>query len=413
MQTSRLYQKRILIGITGGIAAYKCYELIRRLKEQGAHVKVILTNSAKAFVTPLSLQAISGEKVYDELLSVENESIMGHIELARWAQLVLIAPASANTMAKICHGLGDDLLSTVCLATTAPVAIAPAMNQDMWQNSATQHNLQQLIAQGKLVWGPGTGSQACGEIGPGRLLEPHEILDNVIAFFTPAKLKNQSIIITAGPTQEAIDPVRYLSNYSSGKMGYALAKAASEYGAKVTLISGPTDLVPPSNVNFISVVTAEQMNQATLKKAESADIFIGCAAVADYRPVKVAGQKLKKSNPAMTLELERNPDILKNVSFLPANKRPITIGFAAETENLQENGMEKLTSKKLDMIIANSVAGGQVFGQNTNRVLLLQPEQPPIPLPSMDKDALAQALIIKISLIFQNQLEPELQLDNF
>lgn len=388
---SYLAEKRILIGITGGIAAYKTLELIRRLKEHGAEVKTILTTSGQEFVTPLSVQALTGE--------MASETAMSHIELARWAEILLIAPATANFMAKYAHGLADDLLTTVCLATTAPVFIAPAMNQQMWQHAATQNNFNILQQRAVTILGPGSGSQACGEFGPGRMLEPTELLESLEIHFTPKTLNNKHIVITAGPTQEKIDPVRYLSNHSSGKMGYALATAAMKLGATVTLISGPCNLAPPDSkqLTLIPVISATDMYTAVLesltKTVHKVDIFIGCAAVADYRPTKTEEQKIKKKTETLTLQLERTQDILAAVAALPASQRPFTIGFAAETENLLENAQQKLKAKCLDLVIANAVDNGKVFGHDQNQVIVLGKDFEAIELPLMTKDQLARKLL--------------------
>jgi phosphopantothenoylcysteine decarboxylase / phosphopantothenate---cysteine ligase len=373
-----LNNKKILIGITGGIAAYKILDLIRRLKENSVDVRVILSAAAKEFVTPLSIQALTCNKVQQTLLDADNEAAMSHIELARWADVVLIAPATAHFIAKCANGLADDLLSTVCLATTAPVLIAPAMNQQMWLHPATQHNVHVLQQRQVKICGPAVGSQACGEFGPGRMLEAADLLEILIQFFTPQILNGKHLVITAGPTQEALDPVRYISNHSSGKMGYALAKAALDLGAHVTLISGPTNLEPPQHqaLNFVNVVSAAQMYHTALElfvnNAVKPDIFIGCAAVADYRPRQTATQKIKKDAATMVIELERNPDILSAIAALPATQRPITIGFAAETENLIANATLKLQNKALDMIIANSVAQQQTFNSDFNQVVIIK-----------------------------------------
>jgi phosphopantothenoylcysteine decarboxylase/phosphopantothenate--cysteine ligase len=395
-----LNDKRILIGITGGIAAYKVLELIRRLKEHGAQVKVILTAGGKEFVTPLSIQALSGERVFQTLLSAENEAAMGHIELARWADVLLIAPATANCIAKCAHGITDDLLSTVYLATTAPVLIAPAMNQQMWQHTATQGNINVLKQRGVIICGPNSGNQACGEVGPGRMLEAFELLEILAMHFAPKILTNKHVLITAGPTQEAIDPVRYLSNHSSGKMGYALATAALQLGAHVTLISGPTQLSPPQNhnLNFINVTSAQDMLNAVMDAIHETkvDIFIGCAAVADYTPIEAKEQKTKKDQANLLLELRPTQDILATVAKLPAGQRPFTVGFAAETQNLLQNAEQKLHNKHLDLIIANSVAQGATFNQDENQVFILRKDAAISAWPKMRKDVLAFKLLEEI-----------------
>lgn len=348
--------KNIVLGITGGIAAYKGPELVRRLKEHGANIRVVLTESAKAFVTPLSLQAVSANPVSDSLLDPAAELAMGHIELAKWADLVLIAPATANTIAKISNGLADDLLSTICLATSAPVAIAPAMNQQMWHNNITQSNVQKLQQYSFSIWGPGQGEQACGDVGYGRMLDVPELVNEALAFFGDKTLKSQHWVITAGPTREAIDPVRYISNHSSGKMGYAIAEAALNQGAKVTIISGPVSLSSPSGCDVMKVDSARSMHDASLALAPEADVFIACAAVADYRVANVAEQKIKKTdnNDEMSISLVKNPDIVADVAAL--NKKPFTVGFAAETQDVEHYAKDKLARKNLDLICANDVA---------------------------------------------------------
>jgi phosphopantothenoylcysteine decarboxylase/phosphopantothenate--cysteine ligase len=392
-----LAHKRVLIGITGGIAAYKILELIRRLKEHHAQVKVILTAAGKEFVTPLSIQALAGEQPYQTLLSAENEAAMSHIALARWAQVLLIAPATANTLAKCAYGLADDLLSTVCLATTAPIIIAPAMNQQMWQNSATQANVATLQQRGIKLLGPAAGSQACGEVGPGRMLEANELLMCLALHFTPAIMQDQHLLITAGPTQEQIDPVRFLSNNSSGKMGYALAAAALQMGAKVTLISGPTHayLPPHDRLKIVPIISANEMWQAVLHEltAEKITIFIGCAAVADYTPAIFSQHKIKKQAENLTLELTPTQDIIASVAQLPAARRPFMVGFAAETENLLANAKHKLHSKNLDAVIANAVDKGKVFGQDDSQAFMVRKDGEVIELPLMRKELLAVKIL--------------------
>lgn len=394
MDYKYLANKRVLIGITGGIAAYKTLELIRRLKEHGAQVKVVLTANGKEFVTELSVRTLTGDN--------EPETAMSHIALARWAEVILVAPASANFIAKFTHGLADDLLSTICLAATAPILVAPAMNQQMWQNVATQDNIKRLQERECTILGPATGNQACGENGPGRMLEPAQLLQAIHDFFAPKFLNNKHILITAGPTQEAIDPVRYISNHSSGKMGYALAAAALQLGAHVTLISGPTALTLPTNdhLEIISTTSAQSMLQAVMQiiNRKKIDIFIGCAAVADYAPVAVNAQKIKKDAEHITLELKRTPDILAQVAALPADSRPFTIGFAAETENLFDNAAQKLQQKCLDLIIANSVDGNKGFNQDDNQVWILGKNTAPIAIPKMRKESLAYEIFAALEL---------------
>ncbi|HEX2245609.1 MAG TPA: bifunctional phosphopantothenoylcysteine decarboxylase/phosphopantothenate--cysteine ligase CoaBC [Gammaproteobacteria bacterium] len=348
-----LANKHILIGVTGGIAAYKSAELVRRLREREVNVKVVMTRSACAFIGPLTMQALSDQPVHIELLDPGTESVMGHIELARWCDAVLVAPASANFLAKLAHGLADDLLSTLCLATTAPIVVAPAMNQQMWQAQATQSNRAVLESRGVRFFGPAEGGQACGEVGPGRMLEPAAIIEALARLFHPGTLTGVRILVTAGPTREAIDPVRFISNRSSGRMGYAIAQAAMEAGAKVVLVSGPVALSTPRGVERIAVETAEEMREAVMARIQDCDLFIAAAAVADYRCQEPASQKLKKAVASITLTLERTPDVLAQVASQP--KPPFTVGFYAETENLEKNALDKLVRKSLDMIVANEV----------------------------------------------------------
>ena len=349
----RLHGKNILLGITGGIAAYKCADLTRRLKDAGADVRVVMTHAATEFVRPLTFQALSGHPVHTELLDENTEAGMGHIELARWADAVLIAPASANFIAKLAHGRADDLLSTICLATEAKLAFAPAMNQAMWHDQATQANCKTLSQRGLFQFGPACGEQACGENGEGRLVEAPVLIQQLAECFEDGHLQAVNVIITAGPTYEPIDPVRFIGNRSSGRMGYTLAEAAREAGASVTLISGPSQLSTPDRVQRIDVETAEQMYQAVFDHLPQCDIFIAAAAVSDYRPVEPHRQKLKKNGDSLTLELEPTPDILSAVAH--ATTRPFVVGFAAETENLEKNALDKLARKNLDMIAANLV----------------------------------------------------------
>lgn len=366
----KLPGKRFVIGITGGIAAYKTIELIRLLRKAGAEVRVVLTPAAAEFVTPLTLQAISGNVVSQSLLDPHAEFAMGHIELAKWANAVLIAPASADFIARFSVGMANDLLSTICLATCAPIFLAPAMNQQMFHQSITQQNLTALKARGVRLIGPNSGVQACGDVGAGRMSEPTEIFTALSDFFLQSQdLRDLSVAITAGPTREAIDPVRYISNHSSGKMGFALATAFAERGANVTLISGPVNLLTPQNVTRVDVISAQEMCQAALKSAVENQIFIGCAAVADYRLAEVSAQKIKKSGEELSLKLIRNPDIITAVAHLSKN-RPFTVGFAAETQNLADYAQDKLQRKNLDMICANDVSGGQAFNTDENMLQL-------------------------------------------
>ena len=385
-----LVNKHILLGVSGSIAAYKSAELVRRLKDAGAEVRVVLTAGGAEFVTPLTFQALSGNPVHQDLLDTEPEAAMGHIELARWADAVIVAPASANFIARLAQGRADDLLSAVCLATQAPVAVAPAMNQQMWSNAATKENLQQIQAHGVLQFGPGEGEQACGETGPGRMLEAEQLTQLTAEIFTTGSLAGKNVLITAGPTQEAIDPVRYLSNRSSGKMGYAIAQAAAEAGAKVTLVSGPTALESPPRVQRIDVRSAQQMFDAVMANVKQADIFIGTAAVADYRPVNMSANKIKKTNETLMLELHQNPDILAAVAGL--NDGPLTVGFAAETENLEQHAKEKLQRKGLDMIAANLVGENLAFERDENALLVLSKNEK-CQLTIASKSVLARQLI--------------------
>jgi phosphopantothenoylcysteine decarboxylase/phosphopantothenate--cysteine ligase len=367
-----LINKNILLGVTGGIAAYKSAEIVRGLKKAGSSVRVVMTQSAKEFITPLTLQALSGNPVSTDLLDVEAEAAMGHIELARWADAILIAPATANTLAKLSSGRADDLLSSITLAFDGPIGLAPAMNQAMWKDERTQSNIQNLEHKNFSLYGPGAGEQACGDVGLGRMLEPSEIIELFASLFEAGTMSNKSILITAGPTQEPIDPVRYLTNRSSGKMGYALAEAAVEAGAQVTLVSGPVNIEPPARCNLVSVKTAEEMHEAVMHHIKKKDIYIGTAAVADYSPTKVEGSKIKKdrSNSPLVLEMKENKDILKEVSEL--EDKPYMVGFAAETDDLLENARKKLETKKLDLIIANDVSDKSIgFDSNENEVTLI------------------------------------------
>ncbi|MGP8308140.1 bifunctional phosphopantothenoylcysteine decarboxylase/phosphopantothenate--cysteine ligase CoaBC [Vibrio sp. YIC-376] len=374
MQT--LAGKKILLGMSGGIAAYKCAELTRRLIERGAEVHVVMTKAAKEFITPLTMQAVSGHPVSDSLFDPAAEASMGHIELAKWADLVLLAPATADLIARLAAGMGNDLVTTLVLATDSPVVVSPAMNQQMYSNVATQENIATLARRGMHIWGPGAGEQACGDVGPGRMLEPMQLVHLCEQFFQPKVLEGKSVLITAGPTQEAIDPVRYITNHSSGKMGYALASAAAQMGAKVTLVSGPVSLNTPAGVERISVSSAQDMFDAVMEHATSHDAFISCAAVADYRPEEIASQKLKKTedNDQMVIKMVKNPDIVASVAAM-TDKRPFTVGFAAETNNVETYARGKLVKKNLNMICANDVSvEGQGFNSNDNAITLFWPE---------------------------------------
>ncbi len=366
----KLNGRRVLVGITGGIAAYKSVELTRRLREHGAEVRVVLTPAAKEFITPLTLQATSGNPVHESLLDSDAEAGMGHIELARWPDQVIIAPASADFIARLAAGLADTLLSTICLATEAPVAIAPAMNRAMWDKAVTRRNVATLESWGAHILGPDSGEQACGETGPGRMLEPGEIV-SILARSNPVGvLQDLQVLVTAGPTWEALDPVRALTNHSSGKMGYAVASAAVSAGATVSLVSGPTALEPPAMVSTRQVVSAEEMLSAVEADVDSADILISVAAVADYRPAEIQPGKIKKDASDLTLELVRNPDILAAVAARPSP--PFTVGFAAETERPAEQAREKLIRKKVDLMVANLVGGeDDPFGSDQNSLVLV------------------------------------------
>ncbi|CAK0765728.1 fused 4'-phosphopantothenoylcysteine decarboxylase and phosphopantothenoylcysteine synthetase [Gammaproteobacteria bacterium] len=360
-----LFNKNILVGIGGGIAAYKVPELVRHLRDAGATVRVVMTQAATAFITPLTLQAISSNPVYTELFDPSMEAGMGHIELSRWADAVLIAPATANLMARLAIGLADDLLTTLCLATSAPLCLAPAMNHLMWAAPATRANRDLLLERGVRMFGPNEGKQACGEVGLGRMEEPVDLVRSLETLFTPPLLAGQRILVTAGPTREAIDPVRFLSNRSSGKMGYAIASAAMAMGARVTLVTGPTGQPFPRVTTRINVLSAREMQEAVLSQIDACDIFIACAAVADYRPIAAASQKIKKRGEhSLTLVLEHTDDILTAVNNL--SHRPFTVGFAAETDQLELNALDKLRHKGMDMIVANWVGGNIGFESDDN-----------------------------------------------
>lgn len=393
----QLTQRHILVAISGGIAAYKGAELVRLLKKQGAVVRVILSRGAMEFITPLTMQALSGEPTHTELLDEAAEAGMGHIELARWADLMIIAPATADVIARLAQGRADDLLTTVALATPAPVAVAPAMNQQMWSHAATQENIQMLAARDIQIVGPDAGEQACGDVGPGRLLEPEAIVMALNQRFDNRLLEGRRVVITAGPTVEAIDPVRYLSNHSSGKMGYALASACADAGAQVELISGPVNLASPDRVTVYPVTSAEEMCERALALADGADLFIGAAAVADYRPESRSTQKIKKQNgKAPVITLVENPDIIATVSQL-ANRPSLVAGFAAETQSVIEHAREKRLRKGLDMIIANDVSDPDTtFGSEQNAVhLITEAEEQSLPLAS--KRVIAEQIVIAVA----------------
>ncbi len=391
----QLANRQILLGITGGIAAYKSAELVRRLRDTGATVRVVMTPAACEFITPLTLQALSGQPVHLDLLDPAAEAAMGHIELARWADLVLVAPASADFMARVSAGIADDLLSTLCLATRAPLLFAPAMNQAMWSNAATQQNLRTLATRGVRFAGPAEGAQACGDTGPGRMLEVPDLVTAAVSVFGSGALAGVRVMITAGPTREAIDPVRYISNHSSGKMGFALAAAAAEAGAEVTLVAGPVALPTPSGVCRVDVQTAEQMHAAVMARVALCEVFIGCAAVADYRPAEVAPQKIKKTGETLSLQLVRNPDIISEVAA--SHPRPFTVGFAAETNDVLLHARQKLERKGLDLVIANDVSRNDIgFGSDRNEVRIVFAEGESEPFLG-SKRAVAQALVEDIT----------------
>ncbi len=383
--------QRILLGVTGGIAAYKSAELVRRLRDAGAEVQVVMTDAATAFITPMTLQALSGRPVRSSLMDPQAEAAMGHIELARWADCILIAPASADFLARLAHGLANDLLSTLCLASEAPLFLAPAMNRVMWQHPATRANCALLAARGARLLGPAEGGQACGETGLGRMLEPNDL---VRALATPpirANLRGLTVLITAGPTREPLDPVRFLTNRSSGKMGYAVAQAAQAAGARVILVSGPVHLDPPTGVTCLRVERAEEMRAAVMAQVDGADVFIATAAVADYRPAAQATGKIKKTDGELSLVLEPTPDILAEVAALP--RRPFMVGFAAETERMAEYAEEKRRRKNLDLIAANRVDGrGMGFDSDDNALTVFW-EGGSQALPRQPKTCLAVALV--------------------
>lgn len=388
--------KNIVLGISGGIAAYKCAELVRRLTERGCKVKVVMTESAKHFITPLTMQAVSSEMVADSLLDPSAEAAMGHIEFAKWADLILVAPASCNILAKMAQGIADDLLTTLLLATPAKVAVAPAMNQQMYAHPATQANIATLRARDIAIWGPGKGEQACGDVGAGRMLEPLELVERCLAPVQAPILHGKTFTITAGPTREPLDPVRYISNHSSGKMGFALAKAALELGATVNLISGPVSLSAPEGATLFPIETARDMLNSALQLAPQSDVFIGCAAVADYRAATIAEHKIKKQGDEITLTMVKNPDVIAHVAALKEN-RPYTVGFAAETQDIQQYAKAKLKNKNLDMICANDVSvKGLGFNANDNALSLFWSDDC-LNLPTTSKQQLAMQVMHALS----------------
>jgi len=366
-----LQGKHIVVGVSGGIAAYKSPEVVRRFRDAGAEVRVVMTANSTRFVAPLTFQAVSGQPVHHQWLDAESESGMGHIDLARWADLILVAPATANLMARLAHGLADDLLTTLCITTEAPVAVAPAMNQQMWAAAATRHNAEVLQGRGVALLGPGAGDQACGETGPGRMLEPAELVARAEALLGAARgaLSGRHIVVSAGPTWEAIDPVRGITNHSSGRMGYAVAAEAARAGARVTLVSGPVSLPAPPGVRRVAVTSAADMHRETRSACEHADVFIAVAAVADYRPEHAAGHKIKKTGDRMRIDLVRNPDILADIAAMADG--PLTIGFAAETRDVARHAREKLLAKNVDAIAANDVSGDTGFGTEDNALTIV------------------------------------------
>jgi phosphopantothenoylcysteine decarboxylase / phosphopantothenate---cysteine ligase len=395
---SSLEHKKILLGVTGGIAAYKSAVLLRGLVRAGAEVRVVMTAAAQAFVTPLTFQALSGQPVYCELLDSSQEAAMDHISLARWADLILVAPATANFIARLAHGFASDLLSTLCLATASPIVLAPAMNQGMWLNAATQANVETLAERGHRLWGPDEGEQACGETGPGRMLEPELLLERLVNHFAAGPLQGVRVLMTAGATREPIDPVRFVGNRSSGKMGYALAESMRDLGASVTLVSGPVALARPGGVEVLPVETAREMHACVMDRVAQCDIFVGVAAVADYRPRRVAEEKIKKQNESLNIELIRNPDILADVAAL--DSPPFTVGFAAETAQVEAFAEAKRRRKRVDMIAANRVgqAGGG-FESDHNALTLLW-EGGRECLPMMDKRDLSRLLAGRIEALY-------------
>ena len=392
---AHLFNRNVLLGVSGGIAAYKSAELIRQLQERGATVRVIMTHGAQEFITPLTLQALSGNPVHTQLLDEEAELGMGHIELARWADLLLIAPATADLVARLSAGRADDLLTTVALATAAPLMLAPAMNQQMWSDKATTSNISTLAERGVHLVGPAAGQQACGDTGPGRMEEPAAIADAAADLFDTGLLAGKRVVITAGPTREALDPVRYLSNNSSGKMGYALARAATDAGGITTLVSGPVSLTPPDHVTHLGVQSARDMLETCLELLPECDIFIACAAVADYRPATKEDRKIKKSADEMTLQLVRNPDIVAAVSG--NEHRPYTVGFAAETNDVLSYARDKMARKGLDMIVANDVSNQAIgFNSEDNAVTILWSDGE-LALEQANKDDIARQIVALIA----------------
>lgn len=402
---SVLTGRHILLGITGGIAAYKSPDLARRLRETGSEVRIAMTRAAMEFVRPLTFQAVSGQPVHCDLLDPAAEAAMGHIGLARWADLVLVAPASADFMARLAHGHADDLLTTLCLATQARIVLAPAMNQAMWANPATQANRAQLEARGVRFLGPGYGEQACGEVGPGRMLEPTAIVAALRGFHSQGALSGHTVMITAGPTREVIDPVRFISNRSSGRMGFDLAAAAQEAGAQVIVIAGPSTEVLAAGIERLDVESAQQMYEAVMQHIAGCNIFIGAAAVADYRPEAVSAEKIKKKEAALTIRLVRNPDILHAVAALE-HGRPFTVGFAAETQRLVEHAQSKRRDKQLDMIAANWVGRPGIGFDSTSNAMEVLWDGGHVSIAQAPKAEVARRLIEIISERYHTQSAP-------
>ena len=391
---SELAGRKVLLGVTGSIAAYKSPDIVRRLKDQGAEVRVVLTASAEKLVSPTVFQAVSGEPVRGDIWDEQAEAAMGHIELAKWADTVLIAPATANVIAQLASGSADNLLTTLVLASQAQIALAPSMNQAMWSDTATQANCDVLRKRNVLFIGPDSGEQACGDVGPGRMTEPADIVSRLARGGAAGALEGLKVVITAGPTREPIDPVRFVSNRSSGKMGFAVARAAADAGADVTLVAGPVNLPTPPSVHRMDTETTQQMFDATMGVIEDADIYIGAAAISDYRPLQAAEQKIKKHADTFQLELVKSPDLLATIAAL--DDGPFTVGFAAETEKLEEHAMSKLERKRLNMIIANLVGANLCFDADDNEVVVLW-EGGRQPFPKLSKQELARQLVDSVA----------------
>jgi phosphopantothenoylcysteine decarboxylase/phosphopantothenate--cysteine ligase len=406
-----MHGKHVLLGVTGGIAAYKSADLVRRLRERGAEVQVVMTDGAREFVTPMTFQALSGRPVRTDLWDPAAEASMGHIELARWADLVLIAPATADFLARLASGRADDLLATTCLATAAPIALAPAMNQQMWANAATQANVAVLKERGVHLFGPGSGDQACGEVGAGRMLEPNELAALADSRLTHGGvLSGQRVLITAGPTREPIDPVRFISNRSSGKMGFAVAQAAREAGAEVVMICGPVSLATPAGVRRVDVESAADMLVAVQAEVRRDDIFISTAAVADYRPAQAATQKIKKTEENLALQMARTTDIIGTVAA-SANRPAFVVGFAAETDTVEQNARSKMLRKNLDMIAANEVGHDKVFDCADNELIVLWRNGRKL-LPRNAKTQLARELIELIAAVYAERRQDAAQAES-